>query len=367
MYPVLKEGVSIGTFKYNGSDTVHYYIANANGEKFEIDNRLLDALLQADGTRPLDLPDNGKQILPKLKKHGLVQTSRFVHHNGIFNRFILFPVGNKMQTGGSFFKAINAALPAASILIFALGVFLMVSKGECGGYSFNLWLYCGLIVLSIVFHELGHLIAGLSYGYKISDIGILLLGMIPIGAYVAHEYKKDATKSEKIQFALSGVEMNLLIAGICLLLVMLYYQWSLTLISVANVNVALAGINLLPASGFDGEYALSAICGADNIGELSKKCLFNKKCRHKLLRSGLKGYACICVFSITLISKAILGAYWTRYSIDSLQCLLLFSGVKKAGDKDLANVKTPICKAFGSFKEGHIFLSIAFLEVRDQR
>lgn len=26
MYPVLKEGVSIGTFQYEGSDTTHYYI-----------------------------------------------------------------------------------------------------------------------------------------------------------------------------------------------------------------------------------------------------------------------------------------------------------------------------------------------------
>lgn len=26
MYPVLKEGVSIGTFHYEGSDTTHYYI-----------------------------------------------------------------------------------------------------------------------------------------------------------------------------------------------------------------------------------------------------------------------------------------------------------------------------------------------------
>ena len=61
MYPVLKEGVSIGTFHYEGSDTIHYYIENADGEEFEISRRLWDALLKADGTRPLDLPDNGRQ------------------------------------------------------------------------------------------------------------------------------------------------------------------------------------------------------------------------------------------------------------------------------------------------------------------
>lgn len=318
MYPILKEGVSIGTFKYKDSDSVHYYIENAGGEKFEIDRALCNALLKADGTRPLDLPDKGKQILPTLKKHELVQTSRFVHSGGAFNRFILFPIENKIKIDRSFFKAINAALPVASILIFALGVFLMATDSEYIGYNFNLWIYCLLFILSIVIHELGHLFAGLSYGYKFSDIGILLFGVVPVGAYVAHEDKKDAAKSEKIQFALAGIEMNLLIAGICLLLVVMFYHCSLTLLSVANVNILLACVNLLPASGFDGEYALSAICGVDNIGKLSKKCLFDKNRRRKLLQSGLKGYSCIFVFFVTLISKAV---PWLLVGID-IACIV---------------------------------------------
>jgi Zn-dependent protease len=160
---------------------------------------------------------------------------------------------------------------------------------------------------------LGHLIAGLAYGYNISDTGILLLGIIPLGAYVAHEDKKDATKAEKIQFALAGVEVNLLIAGVCLLLAMQPYQWSLTMFSVANVNVLLAGINLLPASGLDGESALSAACGIDSIGEVARKWLTNKNRRQKLFRAGLPGYACFFVFSITMISKVII---WLLIGLD---------------------------------------------------
>lgn len=313
MHPVLKEGVSIGTFQYEGSDTTHYYIENADGEEFEIGYRLWDALLQADGTRPLNLPDNGRRILPKLKKHGIVRTSRFVQDDGIFNRFILFPISNRMQTRRLIFKAINAALPTVSILIFAMSVYMMASNGDDSGYRFNWWLYYILIVCSLALHEAGHLIAGLAYGYKISDTGILLFGIIPIGAYVAHEDKKDATKAEKIQFALAGVEVNLLIAGSCLLLATQYYQWSLTMLSVANVNIVLAGINLLPASGLDGESALSAVCGVNSISEVAKKWLTNKKRRQKLLHSGLPGYTCFCVFSFTLVSKIIL---WLLVGID---------------------------------------------------
>lgn len=313
MYPVLKEGVSIGTFQYEGSGATHYYIENANGEEFEISRRLWDALLKADGTRPLDLPDNGRRILPKLKRHGLVRTSRFVQDDGLFNRFILFPVGNRLQAGRLVFKALNAALPAVAILIFAMGIYVTTSEGEESGYNFNWWLYYGLIALSLALHELGHLIAGLAYGYNISDTGILLLGIIPLGAYVAHEDKKDATKAEKIQFALAGVEVNLLIAGVCLLLAMQPYQWSLTMFSVANVNVLLAGINLLPASGLDGESALSAACGIDSIGEVARKWLTNKNRRQKLFRAGLPGYACFFVFSITMISKVII---WLLIGLD---------------------------------------------------
>ena len=118
---------------------------------------------------------------------------------------------------------------------------------------------------------------------------------------------------EDIQFALAGVEVNLLMAGICLILAMQSYQWSRTMFSVANVNVILAGVNLLPASGLDGESALSAACGINSISEVARKWLTNKKCRKKLLRAGLPGYACFCFFSVTMISKVIL---WLLIGLD---------------------------------------------------
>ncbi len=313
MYPVLKEGVSIGTFHYEGSDVTHYYIENADGEEFEISYRLWKALMRADGTRPLALPDKGRRILPKLKRHGLVRTSRFVRENGILNRFILFPIRDKAQENRWVCKAINSALPAVSILMFVLGTCLMAAKGAGGGYDLNWWLYYGLFLLSLTLHEAGHMVAGLASGYKIRDTGVLLLGVIPIGAYVAHEIKEDATRAEKIQFALAGIEVNLLIAGICLLLATQQYQWALTMHSVANANIILAGINLLPASGLDGESALSAVCGLDSISEAAKKCLTNKKRRQKLLRSGLPGYVCFCVFFLTLSSKVVL---WLLIGLD---------------------------------------------------
>lgn len=318
MYPVLKEGVSVGTFQYEDSDTIHYYAENADGEEFEINHRLWRALLHADGTEPLDLPDKGQKILPALKKRGLIQISRFVRGSGIFNEFILFPIGRRLEKGSLFCKAVNAALPMAAVLLFAIGVYRKVSGSIQIGYYFNQWLYMGLILFSLMLHEMGHLVAGLAYGYNISDTGILLLGICPIGAYVAHEDKEDARTTEKLQFALSGIEMNLLLAGICLLAAMWCYPLSRTLVSVASGNLILAGVNLLPAAGLDGEAALSALCGVESISEVAKKWLLDPKRRRKLFRSGFPGYACLGIFALTFLSKIL---FWLLIVWDILSVL----------------------------------------------
>ena len=59
MHPILKDGVNIGTFQYDDEDpaVTHYYAENAEGEEFEITEEVFHALLHADGTRPLALPD----------------------------------------------------------------------------------------------------------------------------------------------------------------------------------------------------------------------------------------------------------------------------------------------------------------------
>lgn len=309
MHPFLQEGVTLGTFQYEGSCVTHYYIENADGEEFEVGRSLWNALLRADGTRPLSLPDKGRKILPALKRRGLVQTSRFVRCDGVFNRFILFPIGNRLRSCRPLCRIVNALLPLAALLLFIPGVYLLATASISGRYHFNGWLYAGLLIASLPLHELGHLIAGLAYGYKIRDTGILLLGTLPIGAYVAHEDKENAPQIQQIQFALAGVEADLLFAGLCLLLAFLRYPLSLTLILAANVNIILAGINLLPVSGLDGEAALSALFGIRSISATASRWLFSRKRRQKLLRSGFPGYACLCVFLITFASKILLGCF----------------------------------------------------------
>lgn len=323
MYPFLKEGVSIGTFRDKNSDRIRYYIENADGEKFEVDHKLWKSVINLDGTHPLNLPIKDRWILSELKKHGLVQTSRFVHENGIINRFILFPISNRNKNIKLVCKLLNAILPLISVLIFTISLYFMKSNTVTTDYYFSWLLYYGLLICSLVFHEVGHLIAGLAYGYKVSDTGILLFGILPIGAYVAYEDKKDASKVKKMQFALAGIEANLLIAGICMLIAVQCPSLYMLMSSIANINMVLVLVNLLPTSNLDGESALSALFEINNISKVAEKWLFTKKLRQKLFSSGFPGYIFFCVLVVTMLSKLL---FMLIIGFDIISMLLVFLG-----------------------------------------
>lgn len=309
MYPMLKQGVSMGTFSYEGSDDEHYFIENADGDEFEISSRIYNALLKADGTKPLDLPGRGRSILPSLKKNGLVQTSRFVN-DGILNRFILKKFGKFSRSAIRTCKMLNKLLPFAAVLFFAIGIVLMLNVKRRVSFGFDFPFHLILVYASIALHELGHLTAGVAYGYTITDAGILLLWRIPIGGYVAHDENTRVADLQRLQISLAGVEMNILLAGILLIASVVSRRLSLTFASTANVNVILAIVNgLIPSFGLDGESALSALLGVRSIYELSRKWIKVKDKRRKLLKAGFPGVLCFGFFSIVYLSKVLVWAY----------------------------------------------------------
>ena len=186
-----------------------------------------------------------------------------------------------------------------------LGACLLAALGPAGdGGKFSTGLYYSLVFLSATLHEIGHAVSCLAYGGRIYHVGLLLAGVIPIGAYVAHGDMDKAAKSEKIQFSLSGAEMNLLTAGVCFLIAACFPVPS-TLVSAGAFNVVTAGVNLLPAYGLDGETVLSTVCGIQNPGEKAGKWLFRKKYRQKLLRLGAYGRRCILAFTLSVFAKVV--------------------------------------------------------------
>ena len=333
MYPMLREDVSLSKTKDQNSGKIRYFVKNGIEDRFEISPRLYHALLNADGTKPLALPDDkGKRIIPRLKRDRLVHTSRLVHLGGPLFGFILFPIGNNVRKIRGLFKLLNFALPIASLLFFIAGLSVKLFGNTCVVYHENthliIWLYYVICWFSIFLHEIGHMNAGIAYGYKVCSVGLLFIGILPMGAYVScnetMSYKKNFSSKEKIQFYLSGIESNIMMAGILLLASFVLESYlSETLVMCANVNILLAILNSMPAMGLDGEKALSAFLGIDSVFFASLEWLLDKHRRKSLLKHGIIGYACSAFFGSILVIQIVVVLY-----ILSNYFLLIYDAVK---------------------------------------
>lgn len=318
MHPMLREGVTMGVFRYKGCSAKHYYIENKNEEQFEVSCNVLREVSHADGTHPLRI---SRRLQNQLEEAGILSTRRY-EFGGFISRFILFPIGENAGKHRSVCSLLNAILPILAPVLFAAAVLVKRHCGSAGIGDLQFVPYYLLILLSLGLHECAHLTAGISYGCRCTDMGLLLFGILPVGAYVGYYVGEETVSDpERMQLSLAGVEANILIAAVFLFLSVMGTSMDKTFAMAANINVALALLNLLPVSGLDGESALSALCGVTSISEVAKRCLRSRKHRKKLLHSGMPGIICLCIFSFTLLSK---GIFWLVVGLDVLSVLFMF-------------------------------------------
>ena len=301
MYPVLQEGASIGNFTYEDSTKEHFYAENVKGEVFEIDEVIHNVLIEADGTHPLYLDED---TMEWLESRNLIRTSRFVYEGNFQSRLSVFFIGERAKILRYPCWIINAMLPVISLLIFISSLMARKWIGWEIGDDENMLFYGIMFVGCVVFHEMGHMIAAIAYDYTISEVGLLFWGPFPIGAYVSEEESgNDEVRWHQVQFALAGVEVNLLISGICNFFSMLYGPLSFTLMLIACINIVMIVVNILPSPGLDGEIALSIILGVESIAENARIGLTDEKWRNKLIHSGLPGFAGLIVFCLIFLAN----------------------------------------------------------------
>jgi len=130
--------------------------------------------------------------------------------------------------------------------------------------------------------------------------------VIPFGAYVGFEDRRKEPRWGKLRLNLSGIEMNLLLAGIFYAIASAGGALAATTFEIAYFNVLLAVFNLFPIAALDGEGALSALCGVDSIHRLARRTLFCAKTRKKLLRSGLLGIGTFLFLGAVLLARVFL-------------------------------------------------------------
>ena len=300
MYPRLKDGVSMGTFSYEEDPQTRFYVENENQDMFEITYPLYCELSDADGTHPLQVT---QRVLKQLKKDKILTTSRweFVGHRG---RFLLFALGNGVKKYRPLCRLVNRLLPFVSVLMLLAALAFRHKAMLAGDNRFSLPGLLLLLAVSLGIHESGHLIAGIAYGQLFSEIGVLFWGPFPIGAYVLRASEGELPREKNLQLYLAGIQMNLIFAGFLILSSAASIFCAGTFYTIAQINLLMAFINLLPADSLDGSHVLGTLLGIKDLKTGARQFMSSKEYRHRLFHARAKGCRQILAFLLYFVATA---------------------------------------------------------------
>ena len=177
------------------------------------------------------------------------------------------------------------------------------------------------IVFGALLHELGHAFAGLTYGARVFEIGIMINALLP-GAYVLMDSQSVQSKMKRIQIYAAGVESNALFAGVCLLIACAIPYAGAFLLNAAIGNIILALVNITFGGGLDGASILSELLGIENLVEDTKKVVLNRRIRRKLRSKGMPGYALIAVSVVVQILQITIPVIIGWNIVEAITCFV---------------------------------------------
>jgi stage IV sporulation protein FB len=111
-----------------------------------------------------------------------------------------------------------------------------------------------LIFTAVLWHEAAHMLMAAGLGYKVRQIELL-----PFGAMARIERLADAGAASEIMIAAAGPLASMGLAVLCYIAEHQAGNWQEVLVFYMEVNLMLAGFNLLPALPLDGGRILRAI------------------------------------------------------------------------------------------------------------
>ena len=149
------------------------------------------------------------------------------------------------------------------------------------------------IVPGIILHEFGHAFAGAAYGARVFEMGIMRMYYILPGAYVILDKKSVKNRLKRVQINAAGVEVNLLLSGLFLIMGALYGNFGGMFLIAAIQNAFLAVMNLTLIKGLDGMAILSELLGVEEVIETTKNIVFSRKKKNELRSHGMAGQAAV--------------------------------------------------------------------------
>ena len=201
----------------------------------------------------------------------------------------------------------NRLLMLLCLPIFASGVYILMRSDYRyidHGYGFLIGYIVGIFT-GMLFHEMSHACACLSYGGHWFETGVMFAYFMP-GAYVAIDYKKVKSRFRRVQICASGMECNLALAGMFLLLLKTEIFDTDFLIFASLTNLVFVVFNLSLIGGFDGMAICSEILGVDHLVDKAINLTCNFKGKKEFRKRGINEKATIACCYIVIIFQILL-------------------------------------------------------------
>lgn len=233
-------------------------------------------------------------LLGELEAENVIRDKRF------FSKFFLFllvtvwrPKVTQNFRIASFI--INGLLSISFLPLLAFSIFYFLYYT----YDINFdYVIVGSVVgmlIGLVMHELGHMFACLAYGGRVFEVGVMLQFLLMPGAYVLMNESNIKKRMKRVQVSAAGIEMNLILTAIFLILSVRFEVLSGFFLGAAIQNVFLALLNLTLIDGFDGMAIMSELLGIEYAVSKAKRITKSKLKRKKLEKDGISGKATIAV------------------------------------------------------------------------
>lgn len=310
-YPMLCNWVKLETNSPN--ETV---IKNrVTDEEFVTDQgeRFISFLRKLDGkNNPYEIDSQYSRkevmaILNQLKEYGLLRESRVLDKQKGSIKYALFFFHQMEGRQHRVATNMHCLLYLFCIPVFIVGIVLMYQcLPDIESVS-----VLGLIIgafIGVIGHELGHCLGTIAYGGTVYEVGVSCDFIFP-GFYILST-KAECSRLKSAQISAAGIEANLLISGIFLILTAMDTTVTDLFFSASITNLTLGMINLLFINGLDGSEIISDLFGFEsNIVPIAIQSIKSKSIRRKLKNGGVKEqllYMAFCFITILQIAVPIM-------------------------------------------------------------
>ncbi|MBQ0064650.1 MAG: hypothetical protein KBT48_02720 [Firmicutes bacterium] len=247
--------------EFTKRDADHYIVYNGVTRKKQlISKEFADFIRQFDGyTFPARIfakagTRNKKEVARAMDK--LIETDWLRDTNYRVEAFPFFMITAWIPKAKGWIQTLSKSLSLLISMIWIPTFFIgfILWKFKPFTYKENPWIILlGLILgygVGAILHELGHVITAFANKKKVYEVGFGMLGFIPI-MYTLID-TKSITARKELRIISGGVKMNLIFAGVLLMLASVQTIFSSLLEVAALANIIYAIMNTTFAYGLDG-------------------------------------------------------------------------------------------------------------------